>query len=224
MFLNNVRSYTRMLMLLLNPILTFTLFPEHNHTCYTLITIFTSMEATRKIREAWLSWNKFWDHNLLAMGTCFAESAEQNLILRFTTAMAIFIPMMARNLIKSRYAWKDILTCAVYSVEFPAYTSFHPLVSRWSVNDGHLLPPLPQLGCQVAFFMIMDYACRRLLTRFYWQILNADSPSAARIAIEFTVPRTTLIVAVGAIQSLPSLKYFIGDLHFAAIVAWLLIR
>lgn len=130
---------------------------------------------------------------------------------------------------KNENVWIQLLFILAYTLEFPMTVFFHPLVSQQNVNDWKLCPSLPHLLSQLTIFLIIDRVCRRFFTHFYATIVHDESPgddrsSAVEIATDFTTYRTTLCLAISAIQILAKQKCLSDGLHFAAILCWLLVR
>lgn len=124
---------------------------------------------------------------------------------------------------KNEKIWSQLLINLGYTVELPVTAVFHPLVSQHNVNDWKLFPNLPRLLSQLTIFLIIDHACRRFFTHFYATIVHDESPSdssssAGEIATDFTTSRTTLFLAISAIQILAKQKCLTDGLHFAAIL------
>lgn len=121
-----------------------------------------------------------------------------------------------------------------YAVQFPVTTALHPLVSRPNITDCAFFPSLGQLISQTAIFLIIDYVSQHFLVRYYEEIFKNDEhnpnepqmgvSSASEVATDFTASETTSVLAVTFIQLSPSLRYFTGALHFAALWCWLMIR
>lgn len=118
----------------------------------------------------------------------------------------------------------QLLLLLDYTVEFPLIYAFHPMVYR----PQHLLvsPTLWNLCLQVFIFLAIEWFIRLVLETDSWIFVNEKGARGSRVANDFVITRTTLIVAISIIQGplLLGLKETPGDFHFMALLSWLMIR
>ena len=141
---------------------------------------------------------------------------------------------MLQRLSVKGFSWKERLLSLAYAVQFPVHLAFHPLVCRADITRWSTLPSLPRMIGQVTIFLLMDYSSWQFCTQCYKGIFNdcdcndidryEDNSSALAIAVDFTASGITFAFAIAIIQLFSNLKYFTGEVHFAAILCWLLLR
>ena len=143
-------------------------------------------------------------------------------------------PSMQQQLSVKSFSWKERLLGLAYAVQFPVHIAFHPLVCRAEITRWSTIPSLPRLVGQVIVFLFMDYSSWHFCSQCYKGIFNdrdcndneryEDTTSALAIAIDFTASGITFAFAIAIIQLSSNLTYLTGEVHFAAILCWLLLR
>lgn len=122
--------------------------------------------------------------------------------------------------------WRQHLLLLSYTVEYPFIVVMHPMVVRRSIHDVMLMPDDRQLGAQVLIFFLTDRIVCQLFVRYYTLFSTDESAPALRLSTDFTLPRTTLLLAIMLIQA----PWWLGlsspfkDLHFITVMVWMLLR
>ena len=128
--------------------------------------------------------------------------------------------------LRSRLGWTHILLLLDYTVEFPFIVAYHPWASVRKANGS--VYPLTDIVIltQLLVLLASEWAVYQSFVRFIPLFSIEESTPASRIATEFTVSRTTLLLAIAIINgpSQVGLALRSGQLHFMAVVGWMLLR
>ena len=128
--------------------------------------------------------------------------------------------------VRYRLDWIHILLLLDYTVEFPFIIAYHPWASVRKANGSvHLLTDFV-IFTQSSVLLASEWAVYQSFVRFIPLFSIEESTPASRIATEFTVSRTALLLAIAIINGPPQVGLTLrsSQLHFMAVVGWMLLR
>ena len=131
-----------------------------------------------------------------------------------------------KQVLRARFDWAQLLLLLEYSVEFPFIVAYHPWAPARDARDPLQSPTDMAILGQVLVFWSVDWAVYQFFIRYYPLFSAEGSTSAYGIATEFTVSRTTLLLAIAIIQS-PTLLGFaspLSEIHFISVLGWMWLR
>ena len=131
-----------------------------------------------------------------------------------------------KQAIYAPFDWIRDLLLLDYAVEFPFIVAYHPLTLTCHATKLQHPPTDNVVFTQVLLFFGVEWALYQLFVRYCPLFSIEGSTTAFRIATDFTVARTTVLVAISVIQapSLIGIGSHLGDFHFVTVVVWIFLR